>query len=515
MAGLDPDIFGSGSGGLDPDIFGSTSAPTAQQPRLTRKQIQAQIENDPISQGAREFARQPYEGFLGVPQRSLNLLSGMVRGAGSIGSTVMYPLDKAQDFLRQDREPRLSGLVTGKQPISRNQQRRQDIDEALTDLVGADPKSFAYQSGKLGTEVAGTAAIPGVLGGAAARLLPSVGASPAMVNAVSQGLASGGFNVNGATGIPGMAIRMATGGVSGGATAGMIDPKDAGTGFVIGSLLPPAVKVGGAAGELVSDGLKAGARRLMQSAVKPTIKQLRTGDAATAIDVMLENGISPNAKGVQKLEALIDDVDNQITQSIAGSTAVVNKGNAVAPAIQARSQFGTQVSPTKDVEAIDGVIADFLNHPQYPGSVLSVQDAQRLKQGTYRVLAGKYGELGSAATEAQKAIARGLKDEIAAAVPGVADANAALSGYLTARQVAERRALMAGNNNPLGLAAIAPTKAGLLTFLADRSTDLKALGARGMYSLADLPVGGLLSDPATRVGFTSALRGLLTSETAP
>jgi hypothetical protein len=33
----------------------------------------------------------------------------------------------------------------------------------------------------------------------------------------------------------------------------------------------------------------------------------------------------------------------------------------------------------------------------------------RLKQRTYRILDGKFGETGSAATEAQKALARGLK----------------------------------------------------------------------------------------------------------
>jgi hypothetical protein len=124
---------------------------------------------------------------------------------------------------------------------------------------------------------------------------------------------------------------------------------------------------------------------------------------------------------------------------------------------------------------------------------MSVQDAQAMKQGTYKVLAGKFGEQGSASTEAQKALARGLKEEIANAVPEVALTNAELSKLLKTLSVAERRALIEGNKNPGGLSLLAGSKAGLLGFLADRSAGLKALAARGMHSASNTPMQGLLS----------------------
>lgn len=258
--------------------------------------------------------------------------------------------------------------------------------------------------------------------------------------------------------------------------------------------------------------MRSGATGLMQSAVKPTLAQLRSGEAKTAIQTMLENGISPNAKGVEKLQNLIDAADNRITQGIAGSNAQVFMPHVADRLKDTRAAFGAQASPTADLNAINSVAADFLNHPSYPGPTISVQDAQKLKQGTYRVLAGKFGEQGSASTEAQKALARGLKEEIANAVPGVSDANAELSKLLKTLSVAERRALMDGNKNPMGLAALSPSKAGLLAFLADRSAGMKAMGARGMYSAANVPFGGLLSNPA----YLPYLRqGLLATEANP
>lgn len=111
-------------------------------------------------------------------------------------------------------------------------------------------------------------------------------------------------------------------------------------------------------------------------------------------------------------------------------------------------------------------------------NTLPVQQAQQLKQGTYKVLSNKYGEFGSAETEAQKGLARGLKEEIAAAVPGVGALNAEESKLLTTLNVSERRALLDANKNPMGLASLAHNPLSWAAFMADRSSAFKALAAR-------------------------------------
>jgi hypothetical protein len=82
---------------------------------------------------------------------------------------------------------------------------------------------------------------------------------------------------------------------------------------------------------------------------------------------------------------------------------------------------------------------------------MNASDAQTMKQGTYRVLAGKYGEQGSAAVEAQKALARGLKEEIANQFPEINGLNAAESKLLDLQPVLERAVNRIANHQTIGI----------------------------------------------------------------
>jgi hypothetical protein len=168
-----------------------------------------------------------------------NLAAGLVRGAGSIGATLMWPIDKATDLIQGDRDPNLTGLVTGQQPISRNEERRQAMTQTLQDW-GANPESLAFKGGKIGGEIAGTAGV----GGAIANVAGRTGmVAPSLVKAIR----SGGMAANGA----GMLPRVAGGAITGGASAGLVDPSQAGMGAVVGGALPVATKVAGAAGNKI------------------------------------------------------------------------------------------------------------------------------------------------------------------------------------------------------------------------------------------------------------------------
>lgn len=177
------------------------------------------------------------ESGTGIAQQAGNLISGLVRGAGSIGATLISPYDIAKDALSG------KGLS-----LESNRQRRADMDAALQSL-GADPESLLYQGGKLAGEIAGTAGAPGVV----AKVAQTAGAAPKVVNAIS----SGGFNLGSAPAVGAKeaainaALRTGGGAVAGASAAGLVNPDDTATGAVIGGAMPGAVKLAGETGKAI------------------------------------------------------------------------------------------------------------------------------------------------------------------------------------------------------------------------------------------------------------------------
>jgi hypothetical protein len=226
-----------------------------------------------------------------------------------------------------------------------------------------------------------------------------------------------------------------------------------------------------------------GAQKLMNSALKPTIAQHASGDAQVAVDTLLKYGINPTKGGVTKLSDMIDEINAKIASKIGGSNAVIDRNTVSSYLGPVRNRFSNQVSPTADLNAIDSVANDFAIRPDN----IPVQQAQKIKQGTYSVLKDKYGEIGSASTEAQKALARGLKEEIASAVPEVATLNKMDSELIKTLSVAERRALMDLNKNPLGLSVLAHSPIGFASFMADKSTLFKSIVARMLHTASGKP----------------------------
>lgn len=172
--------------------------------------------------------RLPQNAGSDLMQDAGNLLGGAVRGAGSIGATIVAPYDIVQD-LRAGK-----GLS-----LESNRQRRADMDWALQDL-GAQPESMAFKGGKLGAEIAGTAGAGGMLAKGAAMLPGAAKIAPLI-----ESIGSGGFRVGGMQGLSGLATRGAGGAITGGASAGLVNPEDAGLGAMVGGAVPVASAVGG------------------------------------------------------------------------------------------------------------------------------------------------------------------------------------------------------------------------------------------------------------------------------
>lgn len=228
----------------------------------------------------------------GLAQHAGNLLSGLVRGAGSIGATIVAPGDMINDALNG------KGLS-----LESNRQRRKDMDAALSEM-GANPESLLYQGGKLIGEIAGTAGVPGVLAkGAQAATAATKFVPPAILDKVVNSLASGGFKIGGAPAastaetVGNAAIRLGGGSTVGAVSAGLVNPEDAGTGAVIGAALPAGVKAAGEIGKAIK-------------AIPSNVLGATTGTSAETIREAFKAGKSGSSEFVDNMRgnAQFDDV---------------------------------------------------------------------------------------------------------------------------------------------------------------------------------------------------------------
>lgn len=96
----------------------------------------------------------------------------------------------------------------------------------------------ATGAGELAAEIGATLPVGGALAKGvtkAASYAPSIASK---VNPLAEALRTGGFSAGGMTGASGLAVRGAGGAATGGASAALIDPNDAGIGAAIGGALP-------------------------------------------------------------------------------------------------------------------------------------------------------------------------------------------------------------------------------------------------------------------------------------
>lgn len=234
------------------------------------------------------------------------------------------------------------------------------------------------------------------------------------------------------------------------------------------------------------------AERLYQTALKPSIA---TGaeKAAELTATGLRERIPVSAKGYEMGRAKINALNQEIADKIATRSqqlgAVIDPKNVVKE-LEAKRPWATlQVNPEADIQALNNAKAEFLRqhtveapytklgaftdpaeaeamgsmyYPAGQGSTSTVQPmtlskAQAIKQGTYQRLQGAYDELGTAKTEYQKALARGLKNDIVANFPELKGLNARDSSLIDLMDELEKHAVRATTGQGgmrLGTAAV-------------------------------------------------------------
>jgi len=177
-----------------------------------------------------------------------NLIGGAVRGAGSVGATLLAPIDIAARAMNKGQPINIGGYdIAG-------QDRRAGMTGGLQEM-GVDPESTMYGIGKFGGEMAGTAGAGGVL----AKGLSAAPTVASRVPGLIQALRSGGM-----TG-PNIGTRAVGGAVSGGASAALVNPEDVGSGAAIGAALPVVGKAGSAITKMLGGTTGVGEEALKQA----------------------------------------------------------------------------------------------------------------------------------------------------------------------------------------------------------------------------------------------------------
>ncbi len=221
---------------------------------------------------------------------------------------------------------------------------------------------------------------------------------------------------------------------------------------------------------------------LYQSSLRPGLSRKNLPKIDAKVQTGLREGIPVSRSGLQNTDAAIDSLNNEIAAKISDKSQqlgpVINPLDVTKPVNKLKPTFAEQVNPKEDLEAIDSSKREFLDKHSTPftgplqpqvtqagntkitnyspprpsvKTPLTLSEAQAEKQGTYRQLNKKYGELGSADIETQKALARGLKDEIAKRVPEISALNARDGALVELQTELEKMVAREGNKNVLGL----------------------------------------------------------------
>ncbi len=374
------------------------------------------------------------------------------------------------------------------------------------------------------------------IGQLAVKSLPAIGGA---VGGIVGGIGGtvGGMGVGG---VPGAIGGAAVGGAGGEAAKQLINR-------MIGTPAPStpmqaaadigvqgAVQGGAqAAGSAIGAAMRPMGAALMQSAVKPGIKAtanaLFKGVATEDLPVvktLLKEGVNVTPGGIAKLDRIISASNDEIRQALASIPADVriNPEAVAARTADTAARFTNQVDNQADLNAIQNTAKRFLEQhstqapvgvKQVPTGILDASgqmitkeapvmgavpepipplQAQAEKVGTYQQLKAKaYGELKAPEIEAQKALARGLKEEIEseAAKMGtdISAPNMREGAAITAKEAVARRLAVAGNRDPASLAWLAHNPTAGLLFLMERSPVVKSLLARGLWSSAGAATG--------------------------
>lgn len=243
--------------------------------------------------------------------------------------------------------------------------------------------------------------------------------------------------------------------------------------------------LGGISGKAIgSKPMEGAAKSLMHSSLKPQAKDILSGDAAKAVQTMLDEGVNVSTGGAVKLRSQINKLEAEVQKQISASNAVVDKAHVMKEVHEVLNKFRNQVNDSSDVAK---VLKSWEETTAKLSAKIPVRQAHDLKQGTYKVLSDKYAKMGAveneASTQAQMAAARGLRLGTEEVMPQIAGMTAKESQLINALEMTERRAGISGNKDIAGIAWLAQNPAAATAMMMDRSSAFKSWLANRIYQM--------------------------------
>lgn len=187
----------------------------------------------------------------GVIDDIRNAAGGFARSGMGIVSNLLRPID----------------YLTG----DSNDARMERVNQRFQNQ-GYDQDSTAFKGGKLAGDVALTAPVGGVLAKGVTAAGKAIPAAAPYVERLAQALQTGGFKLGGtpatttAGKVANALTRVGAGATVGGASAGLINPDEAGTGAVLGGVMPVAVQAAGKLGNALTGSVSPEVSALYQKA---------------------------------------------------------------------------------------------------------------------------------------------------------------------------------------------------------------------------------------------------------
>lgn len=402
-----------------------------------------------------------------VNQGAKDLFIGQVKGLGSTLAGAASLGEKGLNYASEKLFPNL-GIKGSDQTQGNKLQQTALAPQGIAQNIGFG----AEQIGELMTPVGA-----GAFGSKLATMTPKFGKAGGAVLSLGKGLISGTEN----------ALKTAV--QSGG------DGTQTAASFGVGAAVPIA-------SDVLKKPITKLAERIYQSALKPSEDALAQGVVKTGLKekVWLTKG------GVEKAAQKIDDLESQLDEAIKAGAAegkTISTDGLKKFVDPIRGWFETvDVKASKEAqEYIDKTIKGF--QKKY-GKEIPIEEAQKLKVNTMRLIRNSYGELSNVSKETQKQMARFLKEGIVEKAPEVGDVNTRLKNLYALDDALGKASRRIGNLNLLGLgvkagAAVGGGKAevvaGLLADLLDKGA-VKSGAAIGLNNFANLAGQGVTNAKA-------------------
>jgi hypothetical protein len=305
--------------------------------------------------------------------------------------------------------------------------------------------SVSFSAGRLGANIAATAPIGSVLGGAvrSAGALPGMTRAAPVLDALGSSIASGGFRTGMAPATlsgqaANMGLRMAGGAITGGASAGLIDPSSADGGAAVGAVLPPLYRATAKGADLVSKGARAvmkpdqarAAETILEAGGYKTadeIAQVRSALGAQGPNIVAEPPTVPQILRNPQISQLRRTLRNSgetslLERETAQNAARLDALNRVSPVTgtvqQSAENFGNALAPkvrAADEAAREQVEKAFRNVDPFNDTRFNLPIPQMQQAQQHYLGPGTFG--GGKNAQAAIDAARNIGEEVIPAIP--------------------------------------------------------------------------------------------------